>query len=110
MGSGREMGRSGRGIRGNEPAGPEYAGPAAAHLAWRPAVRERPQQDWRIMPPPGEEPAPQACETSYWVNEPAPGERRSSAKPSEHGRHQRLDLDLLDPADDAALTCLIEAP
>lgn len=44
-----------------------------------------------------------------WFDEPAPGDRRSWAVPPAHGTYRGLDLELLDPGDEGALTLLIEA-
>jgi Domain of unknown function (DUF1841) len=62
-----------------------------------------------LVPRPGDEPKPAAGETDCWFDEPDPADRRSWAVPPGHGTYQGLDLELLDPADEAELTFLIEA-
>jgi hypothetical protein len=44
-----------------------------------------------------------------WFEDPSPGDRRSWAAPPGHGSYRGLDLERLDPADEAELTILIEA-
>jgi hypothetical protein len=63
-----------------------------------------------LLPQPGNEPAAGAGETAGCrFDDPAPGDRQSWAVPAGHGSYRGLDLELLDRADEAGLTFLIEA-
>ena len=58
----------------------------------------------------GIEPVPGAGDAGEcWFDEPAPGDRRSWVVPPGHGSYRGLDLELLDPAEEAELIFLIEA-
>lgn len=63
-----------------------------------------------MLPWPTGDSAPPAGETAdCWFDDPDPGDRRSWAAPPAHGTYQDLDLELLDPGDEADLALLIEA-
>ena len=47
--------------------------------------------------------------TDCWFDEPVPGNRRSWAVPPSHGTYRGVDLERLDPGDEADRTFLIEA-
>jgi hypothetical protein len=63
-----------------------------------------------LLPRPWNEPVPGAEQTAdCWFDDPATGDRRSWVVPAGHGSYRGLDLELLDPSDEAGLSCLIEA-